>query len=79
MGTSTAYGGPFLDDVDHVRFGRRKILVSAVTVGGLDDEDVGFLDGCRVAQDGASRLAQIAAEHDLRGVTVLGNPHFHDG
>src|SRR5690606_32106051 len=55
----------FLDDADHVRFGRRKILVPAVAVGGLDDEDVGVLDGCRVAQDGASRLAQIAAEHDL--------------
>ena len=76
---ATAFEQGFLDDADHLLFGCRKVLVLAVAIGGLDDEDVGVLDGCRVAQYRASRLAKVAAEYQFCRVAVLGDPDFDDG
>ena len=76
---AAAFEQCLFDDADHFLFGRREILVLAVAVGGLDDEDVGVLDGCRVAQYRARRLAEVATENELCRVAIFGDPDLDDG
>ncbi len=68
-----------LDDLDQFVLVAAMILVRAVAVGGLHDQDVRLLDGRRIAQDRTPRLAEIAAEHELGGLAVFGDPDLDDG
>ena len=68
-----------LDDLDQFALACCHVLVRAVAIGGFDDQDVRVIDGCRIAQNRASRLAKVAAEHDLGRLRGFADPDLDDG